>query len=92
MPDGFRLQGISVESIPRGCIGQKLIVYAKSTITVKCQKTIAAAGTTVVNSGTSCVNDADGVTAVETFFYESDAQRGTLINNLDPAIGVEITE
>ena len=90
--DGFRLQGISVESIPVGCVGQKLIVYAKSTITVKCQKTIAAAGTTVVNSGTSCVNDADGVTAVETFFYESDAQRGTLINNLDPAIGVEITE
>ena len=90
--DGFRLQGISVSSIPAACIGQKLIVYAKSTITVKCQKTITAEGTTLISSTTSCVNDADGITAVNNFFYESDLQRGTLINDLDPAIGVEITE
>jgi len=90
--DGFRLQGISVSSIPAACIGQKLIVYAKSTITVKCQKIITAEGTSLINSATSCVNDADGVTAVNNFFYESDLQRGTLINDLDPAIGVEITE
>jgi hypothetical protein len=90
--DGFRLQGISVASIPSDCIGQKLIVYAKSLATVKCEKVITAAGVTLIDSATPCVQEADGITPIGNFFYESDLRPGTLIQDLDPAIGVEISE
>jgi Collagen triple helix repeat (20 copies) len=91
MADGFRLQGISVGSIPEKCVGQKLIVYAKSSTTVKCQKVIAAVGVTLIDSTASCVKESDGAT-VRDFFYQSETQTGTTINSLNPAIGVEITE
>jgi hypothetical protein len=92
MADGFKLQGITVSGIPSGCVGQKLLVYAKSAITVKCQKTIEAAGITTINSSTSCVNEANGNSLANNFFYLNATESGTAISNLDPAIGVEITE
>ena len=92
MADGFKLQGITVSGIPSGCIGQKLLVYAKSSITVKCQKTIEAAGITTISSSSSCVNEANGNSLANNFFYLNATESGTAISNLDPAIGVEITE
>ena len=92
MADGFKLQGITVSGIPIGCVGQKLLVYAKSSITVKCQKTIEAAGITTISSSTSCVNEANGNSLANNFFYLNATESGTAISNLDPAIGVEITE
>jgi hypothetical protein len=89
---GFRLQAISVGGIPAGCIGQNLLVYATDTAanTVKCTTAITAAGSITVNKDSECVIDGTS-TPVTNFFWIS-GTTGTTISNLDPAIGVEITE
>jgi hypothetical protein len=91
-PSGFRLQAIVVGGIPAGCIGQNLLIYATDTTadTVKCTTSITAAGSITVNKDSGCVIDGTS-TPVTNFFWTSGAT-GTTISNLDPAIGVEITE
>jgi Collagen triple helix repeat (20 copies) len=91
-PSGFRLQAISVGGIPAGCIGQNLLIYATDTTadTIKCTTPITAAGSITVNKDSTCVNDGTAI-PVTNFFWVS-AATGTTISNLDPAIGVEITE
>jgi hypothetical protein len=91
-PSGFRLQAIVVGGIPSGCIGQNLLIYATDTSadTVKCSTSITAAGSITVNKDSGCVIDGTS-TPVTNFFWTSGAT-GTTISNLDPAIGVEITE
>jgi hypothetical protein len=89
---GFRLEAIVVSDIPAGCVGQKLLIYAtdKTANTVKCTTAITAAGSITVNKESGCVIDGTS-TPVTNFFWTSGAT-GTTISNLDPAIGVEITE
>ena len=91
-PSGFRLQAISVGGIPADCIGQNLIVYAtdETADTVKCTTAVSAVGSITVNKDSTCVIDGTN-TPVSNFFWTSGAT-GTTISNLDPAIGVEITE
>jgi hypothetical protein len=94
-PSGFRLQAIVVGGIPAGCIKQNLLVYATDTFpapdkTIKCSTPITAAGSITVNEDSSCVIDGTN-TPVLDFFWSTGAS-GTTISNLDPAIGVEITE
>lgn len=92
-PSGFRLQAISVGGIPAECIGQKLLIYATDTTadTVKCTTVIAAAGSITVNKLSTCVVDGTTTPPATNFFWTSGTS-GTTISNLDPAIGVEITE
>ena len=91
-PSGFRLQAITVGGIPAGCVGQNLLIYATDTTadTVKCTTAITAAGSITVNKDSACVKDGTAIT-VTNFFWSTGAT-GTTISNLDPAIGVEITE
>jgi hypothetical protein len=91
-PSGFRLQAIVVGGIPADCIGQNLIVYAtdETADTVKCTTAVNAAGSITMNRDSTCVIDGTN-TSVSNFFWTSGAT-GTTISNLDPAIGVEITE
>jgi hypothetical protein len=91
-PSGFRLQAIVVGGIPADCIGQNLIVYAtdETADTVKCTTAVSAVGSITVNKDSTCVIDGTN-TPVSNFFWTSGAT-GTTISNLDPAIGVEITE
>ena len=92
-PSGFRLQAITVGGIPAECIGQKLLIYATDTTadTVKCTTTIAAAGSVTVNKLSTCLVDGTVNPPATNFFWTSGTS-GTTISNLDPAIGVEITE
>ena len=92
-PSGFRLQAISVGGIPASCIGQNLVVYATDTAadTVKCTTAITAAGSITTNKDSNCVIDGT-MTAPPTNFFWTTGTSGTTISNLDPAIGVEITE
>jgi hypothetical protein len=92
-PSGFRLQAISVGGIPAECIGQKLLIYATDDTaeTVKCTTTITAAGSVTVNKLSACVIDGTVNPPATNFFWTSGTS-GTTISNLNPAIGVEITE
>ena len=94
-PSGFRLQAIVVGGIPAGCIDQDLLIYATDNSftpdkTVKCTTPITEAGSITVNKDSACVIDGTN-TPVLDFFWSTGAT-GTTISNLDPAIGVEITE
>jgi hypothetical protein len=94
-PSGFRLQAIVVGGIPAGCIDQDLLIYATDNSftpdkTVKCTTPITEAGSITVNKDSACVTDGT-TTRVYDFFWSTGAP-GTTISNLDPAIGVEITE
>jgi hypothetical protein len=91
-PSGFRLQAITVGGIPADCVGQNLLIYATDTTadTVKCTTAITAAGSITVNKDSACVKDGTAITV--TNFYWSTGVTGTTISNLNPAIGVEITE
>ena len=95
-PSGFRLQAISVGGIPAECIGQKLLIYATDISftpdkTIKCTTPITAAGSITVDQDSTCVVDGTVSPLVTNFFWTSGTS-GTTISNLDPAIGVEITE
>ena len=92
---GFQLQGIVVGGLPEKCIGQKLLIYATDTSptpekTVKCTMPITAIGSITINSASSCVIDGT-TTPVRDFFWTPEVN-GTTLSDLDPAIGVEITE
>ena len=89
---GFRLQAIVVGGIPSECVGQKLLVYVTDTTadTIKCTTAITSAGSITVNKDSTCV--IDGTTTPISNFFWVNAATGTTISNLDPAIGVEITE
>jgi hypothetical protein len=96
-PSGFRLQAITVGEIPDSCLlgSHKLLIYATDNSftpdkTIKCTTPITAAGSITVDINSNCVIDGTA-TPVNDFFWNSGTS-GTTISNLDPAIGVEITE
>ena len=90
--DGFYLKKIVVFGIDvEACQDQKVYIYAKADITIRCEKTLTpAVGSVTFATGSTCFNDSTN--AAYDPFYASAASKGFSIDALDPAIGVEITE
>ena len=90
--DGFYLKKITVSEInPEPCYKHKVLIYATSDITIRCEQIlIPAAATVIFATGSSCYNDDTNELTYP--FYESISKPGLTIASLQAAIGVEITE